>query len=222
MTNEGQGGTTSEQWSTGTRMEEALDAAPDAKQVLYTIGGNDFMGVRCALTQAQVKAVVLKSLTKLKGLLTAAGKGQTITMLGYPMPTAMFPTSEGECQGFKPTALDTLNGAIEQACTEVGATYLEYRYIAGATKDPPSWSSLSDVAGSLHADSVHLNEQGYCAVAISDTFRTQFKCTAKKEDQSCYGKSGGSPALAGAARATDGSHPAVLLLAAVAAALFLA
>jgi hypothetical protein len=189
VTNEGQGGTTSEQWSSGNRMKDALDTAPDAKQVLYTIGGNDFMGAgQCKLTRAATKIIVLKSLNKLKGFLTSAGKGQTITMLGYPIPTEKFPTGDGECPGSSVSAIEILNGAIEDACTEVGATYLEQRYVAGAPKAPPSWSPLSSAAGSLHADAVHLNEKGYCTVSISDTFRTQFMCTVKKEDQSCYVK----------------------------------
>ena len=208
VTNEGQGGTTAEQWSTDTRMKNALDAAPDATQVLYTIGGNDFMGVACALTRAQVKAVVLTSLNKLKGFLAAAGKGQTMTMLGYPMPTGTFPTPEGECEGSKPADLDKLNGAIEDACKDAGATYLDYRFVAGATENPLSWSPLSSAAGSLHADTVHLNEQGYCKVAISDSFRTQFKCTVNKEDQSCYVKP--SSTTGSTAGSTDGKTPAEL------------
>ena len=76
-------------------------------------------------------------------------------MLGYPLPTDVFPTSEGECPGSAPAIMDNLNGAIEDACKEVGATYLDERFIGGANTAGGSWSP-----GSLHADSVHLNKKG--------------------------------------------------------------
>ena len=80
---------------------------------------------------------------------------QKITMLGYPLPTDVFPTSEGECPGSAPAIMDNLNGAIEDACKEVGATYIDERFIGGASTAGASWSP-----GSLHADPVHLNTKG--------------------------------------------------------------
>ena len=76
-------------------------------------------------------------------------------MLGYPLPTDVFPTSEGECPGSAPAIMDNLNGAIEDACKEVGATYIDERFIGGASTAGASWSP-----GSLHADPVHLNTKG--------------------------------------------------------------
>jgi len=184
--NEGVGGTTSVQWAAGDTMKTAYDKAPEAKNILFLIGGNDFMGAKCAPTRAEMKTTILKSLQKLKNLVTAAGKNQKITMLGYATPTATFTTGEGECPGSVPKTLDALNGAVEDACKDVGATYIDMRYIAGATAT--SWSALSTTAGSFHADQVHLNELGYCKVAISDKFRTRFSCSVTAADQSCYNK----------------------------------
>ena len=50
-------------------------------------------------------------------------------MLGYPIPTKTFPTGEGECPGSSIDVMDNLNGAIEDACKEVGAKYIEQRYV---------------------------------------------------------------------------------------------
>merc|ERR1712196_392336 len=113
-----------------------------------------------------------------------AGNNQKITMLGYPMPTASFTTAAGECPGSSPSTLEALNGAMQDACTDVGATYINMRDIAGG--NATFWSALSTTAGSFHADQVHLNEKGYCKVAISDTFRARFNCTVVKTDQSCF------------------------------------
>ena len=73
--NEGIGGTTSVQWADGDTMQDAFDAAPDAKHILYLIGGNDFMGAKCAPTRVEMKATVLKSLNILVAAVAAAGKG---------------------------------------------------------------------------------------------------------------------------------------------------
>ena len=66
------------------------------------------------------------------------------------------------------------------------------RFAGGAPRDPLGWSPST-----LHADAVHLNEKGYCNVAISDSYRAKFSCTVKKEDQTCYvapsGGTGKSP-----------------------------
>lgn len=183
--NEGAAGTTSVQWAAGDTMKDAYDLAPEATKILYIIGGNDYMGAACGPTRAELKATILLSLNKLKNLVTAAGNSQTITMCGYPMPTATFPTSEGPCPGSVPKTLETLNGAIEDACGEVGGcSYLDFSDIAGATAT--TWSALSTTAGSFHADMVHLNEVGYCKVAVSDKFRTRFACSVTAAAQSCF------------------------------------
>ena len=73
--NEGSGGTTSVQWANGDTMQDAFDTAPEAKHILYLIGGNDFMGAKCAPTRVEMKATVLKSLNILVAAVAAAGKG---------------------------------------------------------------------------------------------------------------------------------------------------
>ena len=183
VTNKGVGGTTSQAWSSGDLMEEALGAAPGATKIIYTIGGNDYMGPgdngKCTMNRAQVKNVVTLSLSKLVNYVVAAGKSAgAITMIGYPLPTADF---SAECSGASPSALETLNGGIEDACKALGVGYLDMRFAGGAPRDPLGWSP-----GKLHQDAVHLNERGYCAVAITDSFRSRFSCTVKKEDQNCY------------------------------------
>lgn len=223
--NKGVGGTTSVQWAAGDTMKDAYDQAKEAKNILFTIGGNDFMGIapKCGYTRAQVKTTILKSLNILANLVKAAGKNQKITMLGYAMPTAKFPTDEGECPGSKPAMLEALNGGMQDACKEVGATFIDMRDIAGATAN--TWSALSTTAGSFHADQVHLNEMGYCKVATTDAFRTRFACSVKKADQSCNSKTAPKGEAAGSSTSSagraSGGHVAALLTA-TAAAMFMA
>ena len=88
--NEGIGGTTSQQWAAGDTMDNALGQAPEATKVIYTIGGNDFMGGgdatypgKCQMDRAKVKEVVTLSLQMLVNKVVAAGKtASAITMMG--------------------------------------------------------------------------------------------------------------------------------------------
>ena len=99
----------------------------------------------------------------------------------YPLPTATFTTGDGECPGSTASSIDGLNGGISDACADLGVGYLDMSYVAGASQNPVGWSP-----GSLHADQVHLNENGYCALANADSFRARFLCTVAK-DESCAG-----------------------------------
>lgn len=99
----------------------------------------------------------------------------------YPLPTATFTTGDGTCPGSTASSIDDLNGGISDACADLGVGYLDMSYVAGASQNPIGWSP-----GSLHADQVHLNEKGYCALANADSFRAKFSCTVAK-DESCAG-----------------------------------
>merc|ERR1711907_568437 len=175
--NEAVGGTTSVQWAAGDTMKNALAKAPDAKNIIFLIGGNDFMGAKCTPTRAQMKTTVLKSLQKMVDILKAAGKNPKITMLGYPVPTAKFPTAEGECPGSSPSALEKLNGGVEDACKQVGATYIDMSTLAGGSST--SWSPLAKTKGAFHVDQVHLNAMGYCKLSINDKYRARMGCSVK-------------------------------------------
>ena len=72
--NKGIGGTTTLNWNEGDMMTSALtEASGEEKNILFMIGGNDFMGAgKCALSRAKVAELVTAPLTKLQGILNAA------------------------------------------------------------------------------------------------------------------------------------------------------
>ena len=92
-------------------------------------------------------------------------------MTGYPTPTASFK----DCKDFSITSAGTrkvLNAPVKAACeAALKCTYHDATDRFGSTDSKPS-------SGRYHADTVHLNEDGYCKLWSTDLFKSAFKCTS--------------------------------------------
>ena len=103
-------------------------------------------------------------------------------MTGYPTPTASFK----DCKDFSITSAGTrkvLNAPVKAACEAAErCTYHDATDRFGSTDSKPS-------SGRYHADTVHLNEDGYCKLWSTDLFKSAFKCTSTNK---CKGDTVGS------------------------------
>lgn len=82
VTNAGIGGTTTDQWATGSNANDAFAAAPAGlTHVWITLGGNDLFG-NCAITAEQLTTKLTAAYNAIKSAATAAGH------TGLPQPAA--------------------------------------------------------------------------------------------------------------------------------------
>jgi len=130
-----------------------------------SLGGNDFLDSMCTMPEEELQRRMNEVV---KSARAAAGPDVTIVMMGYPMPTAQ--VTESYCPDYKPS--DTMvNREAKNACAaDSNCRFVSTAFLDGAR----SYDEFS--SGQLHADAIHLNAKGYCAMFTMKEVQEAFQC----------------------------------------------
>jgi lysophospholipase L1-like esterase len=130
-----------------------------------SLGGNDFLESTCTMPEEELQHRMNEVVRSARA---AAGPAVTIVMMGYPIPTAR--VTESYCPGYKPSDRMVTREAKNACATDLNCRFVETAFVDGAG----SYDEFS--SGHLHADEIHLNAQGYCALFTMKEVQEAFQC----------------------------------------------